>query len=101
MVQFIQNLLNNNYLTAALTLFLVLYGAMARPQLPMFMMYLFDNVLFRLLVLFSIVYLSNRNIQVSLIVAVAFVITMGLLNQQHMMEGFYAGMYEDMDMTNE
>ena len=50
----VTNFLQNPYVSAGLTLFLVLYGGMAKPDLPDFVMDLFDNAIFRVLVLFLI-----------------------------------------------
>ena len=84
------DLMNNPYFSAGLTLFLVLYGGMAKPDLPDFVMDLFDNALFRVLVLFLIAFTSVRNSQVALVVAVVFTITMNLVSERKMAEGFMA-----------
>lgn len=95
MLALLQNLANfvntNTYVNAALTLFLVLYAGLAKPQLPTMITSLFDNALFRLVVLFLVAYLSSQNAQVALMVAVAFVVTMNMLSEQRMVEGFFAG----------
>lgn len=82
--------LRNPYVSATLTLFLVLYGALARPDLPDFVMDLFDNALFRMLVLFLIAYTASNNPQVAILVAVGFTLTMNLLSERKMAEGFMA-----------
>jgi len=90
-------LLNNPYVSAVLTLFLILYASMARPPLPNFLMNLFDNGLFRLLFLFGLAFMASRNIQVALLVAVAFTVMMNLLSEQKMVEGFMA--YQHLDKS--
>lgn len=93
--------LGNTYVSAAVTLFLILYASLARPQLPVFIAKLFDNPLFRLLVLFGIAFMASRNFQVALLVSVAFTVTMNLLNEQKIVEGFMAQQYEiDVDITD-
>tara|TARA_R100001163_G_C5068360_1_gene208491 strand:+ start:7248 stop:7523 length:276 start_codon:yes stop_codon:yes gene_type:complete len=82
--------LQNPYVSATLTIFLVLYGALARPDLPDFVMDLFDNALFRMLVLFLIAYTASTNLQVAMLVAVGFTLTMNLLSERKMAEGFMA-----------
>jgi len=82
--------LQNPYVSATLTLFLVLYGALARPDLPDFVMDLFDNALFRMLVLYLIAYTASNNPQVAILVAVGFTLTMNLLSERKMAEGFMA-----------
>lgn len=90
----LQNALNNQYFSAALSLFLVLYAGLAKPQLPDVVSGLFDNALFRLVILFLVAYLSSRNAQVAILVAVAFVVSMNMLSEQRMTEGFLAGVQE-------
>lgn len=82
--------LNNPYVSATLTLFLVLYGGMAKPDLPDFVMDLFDNPLFRVAVLFLIAFTASKNAQVALVVAVVFTVTMNLVSERKMAEGFMA-----------
>lgn len=83
-------LMNNPYFSASLTLFLVLYGGLAKPDLPDFVMNLFDNALFRVLVLFLIAFTASKNAQVAILVAVVFTITMNLVSERKMAEGFMA-----------
>jgi len=83
-----KGLLDNTYVSAVLTLFLILYASLARPQLPNFMLNLFDNPLFRMLFLFGLAFMASRNVQVALLVAVAFTVTMNLLSEQKMVDGF-------------
>jgi hypothetical protein len=87
-VQKSAGLFNNMYVNAALTLFLILYASLVRPQLPDFLMRLFDNPVFRLLFLAGIAFMATRNIQAALLVAVAFTVTMSLLQEQKIVEGF-------------
>jgi len=82
--------LRDPYVSAVLTLFLVLYGGLAKPNLPDFITDLFENPLFRMLVLFLIAYTSSQNIQVALLVAVGFTLTMQLVSERKIAEGFMA-----------
>ena len=106
MASLVQNLsraISGNTLTyaaAGANLFLVLYASMARPQLPDFVVGLFDNMFFRLFVLTLVVYMSNQNLSVSIMVAVAFTVTMNLLNEQKIAEGFVSGIQEGMISEN-
>jgi len=76
------------YVSAALSLFLLMYAGMAAPQLPDVVLDLFDNEMFRLAVLFLIAYTGNKNPTVSLLSAIAFVMTMNVLNQRKAQEAF-------------
>lgn len=86
----LNNLMQNPYFSAALTLFLVLYGALARPDLPDYVMNLFENPFFRVLVLVLIAFTATKNLQVALISAVVFTLTMNLVSERKMAEGFMA-----------
>lgn len=89
-------LVGNEYVSTSASLFLILYAGMARPQLPQFIANLFDNAVFRLAILSLIVFMSGQNIQLSVMVAIAFTITMNLLNEQKIAEGFVDRMHESM-----
>lgn len=88
LINTVNNALQNPYLKSGLALFLVLYSSMSRPELPSMIMLLFDNAIFRLLVLTLIVFMSNGDVQVALLVAVAFTVTLNFLNEQKIAEGF-------------
>ena len=65
------------------SLFLGMYVALARPKLPNFIAKLFENPVFRLVIIAYIIYHSyNNNIQLSLMIASAFLITMHMINKQ-------------------
>jgi hypothetical protein len=92
---FAEKALANPNVSGPLTLFLVLYAGMAKPQLPDFIASLFDNAIFRLLVLALVVYTSTKNLRLSLIVAVAFSVTMSMLAEQKVAEGFIDSINEN------
>lgn len=73
---------------------------MARPQLPEFVANLFENPAFRVLVLALVVFMSGNNLQLSIMIAVAFTITMNLLSEQRIAEGFVDGIRENMLTEN-
>ena len=81
-------LVQNTYLFAVLTVFLTMYGPRLQPQLPESLRNLFDNIVFRGVVLFLIGYLSSNNFQVSLIVTIIFLVTMNILHTNEVLEKF-------------
>jgi len=91
----LQTALSNNYISAGLTLFLALYAGMAKPQLPEFVAQLFENPVFRMAILALVVYMSTRDLRMAIMVAVAFTLTMNLVNEQRISEGFMAGIQEN------
>ena len=73
--------LDNVYLNTALKVFLVLYAALAAPQFPPKLVFLMDNIFFRMGVAFLIVFMALRDPSLALIIAVAFVITLQTANK--------------------
>ena len=67
---------NNKYTSTVLTLFLVLYGGLAGPKLPKVVKNLFKESIFRIVFLALIVYSGNRDVKLSIILGVVFVIGM-------------------------
>jgi hypothetical protein len=70
------------------TFFLVFYGATASPKLPNFILNLFKNDIFRVLILSLIVYKGNSNPTLSILVASAFIIVMNMVNKNKIAEEF-------------
>lgn len=81
-------LFSNKYSSAVITLFLVLYGGLAAPKLPKFVIQLFDNAIFRILVLSLIVYKGNRDPKFAIMIGVAFTVTLNVISKQKFLEGF-------------
>lgn len=72
---------NNEYLSAALSLFLILYAGLAAPKLPEYIARLFDNPLFKLLVFFLIAYSAKKNPTVAIIAAVGLMVSLHTLSR--------------------
>jgi hypothetical protein len=72
----------HKYVLPVLSLFLGMYAALARPKLPSFVAKLFENPVFRLVVISYIIYRGNKDPQLSLMIAAAFLITMHMINKQ-------------------
>jgi len=79
---------SNEYSSTIATMFLVLYGGLAAPKLPQFVVNLFDNPIFRLIVLSLIVYKGNKDPKFSIMIAVVFTMTLNIINKQTFLEGF-------------
>jgi hypothetical protein len=73
---------NNKYVLPVLSLCLAIYVALARPKLPDYIAKLFDNPVFRLLMISYILYRGNKDPQLSLMIATTFLITMHMINKQ-------------------
>jgi hypothetical protein len=72
----------NPYVSASTSLFLVLYAGLAAPALPASVAGLFENSVFKILILVAVlVLLKGQNITTALLVAIGFVISMNTLSQ--------------------
>jgi hypothetical protein len=80
--------LENPFVMGSVILFLVLYGALAKPELPDFMKNLMKNDIFRVFYIFLIAYTGDKNLMVSIIVAFVFMVLFGLLSEIEVQETF-------------
>jgi len=75
-------LLKNKNVSLVLSLLIAMYAGLAAPALPNAIVRAADSTLGKLFFLFLIAYAASRNIQVALMVAVAFVLTLHIANQR-------------------
>jgi hypothetical protein len=84
----LDSLLDNNYITTFIILFFVSYGSFlgtgGKP--PKFIISAFKNPVIRVLLLTLLAYLANRNIQVSLAIALVFYLTQQYIFKQESFE---------------
>ena len=73
--------LDNEYINAGLSLFLILYASMVAPKLPGFLVNLFDNYLFKFMMFFLIVYVSRKDVTIAIISSVAVMVSLLALNR--------------------
>lgn len=83
-----ENIFDNPYVISTLTILIILYVSSIRPELPPYVKVLFNNPLFRVLILFLIVVRGNKDPVFSLVLATAFVATLTFLGQQQATEAF-------------
>ena len=81
-----EKILQNTYMSAILSLFLVMYGPRLQPKLPDSVKNVFENRIFRGLVIFLINYLSSNNIQLSIVITLVFLVTMNLIHNETIIE---------------
>ena len=67
-----ESLMSNKFVLLVIALFIGLYGPRLSPRLPRPVRMLFNNAAFRLIVLVLIIYLSNQNLEMALIVSIVF-----------------------------
>ena len=78
----------NKTLYTFVTLFLVLYGSLAKPKLPSVIRQLFDNAIFRVMILSLILIRKDNNLNLSIMIAVAYIFTMQMNNLEKTKEKF-------------
>lgn len=82
------NFLENKYFLAIFAILSGMYGGQIRPTLPKFIMDLFQNPVFRVLILFLVVVRSYKDIEFSLIISMAFILITNQVNEQLCEEKF-------------
>jgi hypothetical protein len=101
--QGVKKTLDNQYLFWSLMLFAVVFGWLARPPIPSWLLKLFENPIFQYLVLFGVVYTGSKDLKAAIWSPLIFMGIMYLLNlfdkKKHKREGFYSD--EETEGNNE
>jgi hypothetical protein len=84
----IRPVMSNPYVMAVLKVGLVLYAARIAPAPPALASELFGNTYFKILAIFSIAYLSEVDFQLSILLAIVFVLGTNLLSGRRLLESF-------------
>ena len=71
-----------------MVIILVGYASLVRNTVPLFIVKLFDNPIFRILVLSLIIYKGNKDPKLAICIAIGFTITMNLISKQKILENF-------------
>ena len=82
----IKPLFDDRKTTVLITMFLVFYGGYASPELPEPVLNLFENPVFRIFILSLIVYKSNSNPTLSILISILFVNLMNSVNKKKLLE---------------
>ena len=80
--------LENPLIMGTVTIILVLYGALAKPELPNFLKNFMKNDLFRLFYIFLISYTGDKNLIVAIVISFTFMVLFGLLSEFEVQESF-------------
>ena len=84
--KFVSNLLENPLYYGILALFLSIYGPRLHPKLPPVIKDLFNNNVFRFLIIALISYISSEDLTISLILSIAFLLFIGIIDNQHVLD---------------
>lgn len=82
------NLMLNSYFSTIVIIFLTVYASFASPKLPNYVKKLFDNSIFKIIIISFIGYRANKDPQLSLIIAIAFIVTLNFLSEKETKESF-------------
>lgn len=99
-----ESILSNPVTYGVVAIFLGMYGPRLHPRLPAVVKDLFNVPLFRFAVIALIIYMSNRDLTMSLIITIAFLVVLSIANSQDMQEEFmdrYREGYSSFDMIKE
>ena len=99
-----ESILSNPITYGVVAIFLGMYGPRLHPRLPAAVKDLFNVPLFRFAVIALIIYMSNRDLTMSLIITIAFLVILSIANSQDMQEEFmdrYREGYSSFDMIKE
>ena len=82
-LQPIASVFENKTVTVVASMLLALYAGLAAPSLPNSVIVFFDSLAGRLLFIFLIAFVASQNVQVALMIAVAYVLILHVLNQRY------------------
>lgn len=80
--------MNKNNKNILIIIFLVLYSSLVNNNSPKFIIRLFENSIFRILLLGLIIYYGNSIPELSLMLSIGFIITMNIILKKKLFENF-------------
>jgi len=88
MENILNKLMDNPIVVGLMALALTMYGPRLAPKLPQFIRDAFNNSGFRMLILILVVFVGLRDIRLSLVIAVLFVVILNIVGTQDIKENF-------------
>lgn len=73
----------DNFAPSFILLLFIVYLVLVLPKLPTFVAILFENTIFRIIVIYYIIQTGNKNPKLSLMIAFTFLIIIHTLNKQY------------------
>jgi hypothetical protein len=84
----VDNALSNPYMMAIIKVALVLYASQIAPKLPLQVSSIFQNTLFKIIIISLIAYLANIDFQLSIIIAIVYVLGINGLSGRGIFESY-------------
>lgn len=88
--------LDNKFLSYFIKMLLILYIVLIAHKLPDFMIELLRNNFIRVILLFMVVWMGNKDYTIGLLISIAFIMSMNYINNLDMRKQF-----EELDMIDE
>ena len=84
----VNKLLSNPYIMTVVKITLALYAAQIAPKTPQYVEDVFKNTYFKLFAISLMIYLSNKDLQLAILIAIIYVLGMNLLSGRGILESF-------------
>ena len=79
----VDNILNDNMINIILIIFVTVFQCILLPKLPPQMLSFADNIVFKVVVLTLIAFMANRNLRLSILIAVLFLLILNIANNNN------------------
>ena len=79
---------DNNFCESIIIVFIILYIALLKPNLSNNIKNLFNNTIFKIVLLFFIIYIGNINSHIAILLALSFVLTLDCIHVMDSKEAF-------------
>ena len=87
-MNFLKEIYNKNFCQNLMIVFLIIYIAYLNPDMSKYIKNIFNNTIFKMILLFSIVYISHSNLYLALLLTLAFVLTLDCIHVSDTKEAF-------------
>jgi len=87
-MNFFKEIYNKNFCQNLMIVFLILYIAYLNPDMSKDLKNIFNNTIFKMILLFFIVYISHSNLYLALLLTLAFVLTLDCIHVSDSKEAF-------------
>jgi hypothetical protein len=87
-MNFLKEIYNKNFCQNLMIVFLILYIAYLNPNMSRDLKNIFNNTIFKMILLFFIVYTSHSNLYLALLLTLAFVLTLDCIHVSDTKEAF-------------
>lgn len=84
----VNKLLSNPYIMTVVKITLALYAAQIAPKTPQYVEDVFKNTYFKIFAISLMIYLSNKDLQLAILIAIIYVLGMNLLSGREVLESF-------------